>query len=90
MLREGTNVQTPATSAHPQRPLWIQAHVKPGPVHQLTRGHMDFNCGFWQMFAQPTIYLTRWGFGVTVWRFGKFLSDFDHQSSSGGLLFSQR
>lgn len=30
-------------------------------VHQLTPSHMDFNCGFWQMFVQPIVQFSAQG-----------------------------
>lgn len=56
MVREGTEAR-PQTSSHLCPPT--QAVMYPcscqarACARQLTPSHMDFNCGFWQMFVQP-------------------------------------
>lgn len=50
--------------------------------------------GFGRRSSNPSLNLARrggggeGGFGVTFWELWRFLSDFDYESSSGGLVFS--
>lgn len=56
MLREGTEAR-PQTSSHlcppTQAVMYPCSRQARACARQLTPSHMDFNCGFWQMFVQP-------------------------------------
>lgn len=90
-MKPSLDLKPPATSAHRRRLFCIQLVSSPDLHRPINLEPYGFQ--LWLLADVCPTHHSIWftgGFAVTFWEFWRILPDFDYQSSSGGLVFSQR